>query len=185
MKRNLAVGIPFAILGAAVILLFIRLSSVSDNAGRMETTLGQLRDSLTSARRSLDSLRAQTPGLGEYMSTIQLHIAKLWFAAASSNWKLAKYELDELGETVEAAEGLHARRDSVDVSSVLQSVRQSQLPLLDESIAKGNFHAFSNAYNQTLAACNGCHRPAGYEFIHIIPPTRETVTNEEWKPGKR
>ena len=42
------------------------------------------------------------PALGEYMTTIQLHAGKLWFAAKASNWELAAYELHELEEPMEA-----------------------------------------------------------------------------------
>jgi hypothetical protein len=183
MNRNAAIGIAFAVLCTAMIVLFLRIAAARNESAAVRATMEQLRDSLGSARRSLDSLRAQTPGLGEYMSAIQLHTAKLWFAAQSSNWPLASYEINELGEAMDGAEGLHARRDSVDVSAVLQSVRQTQIALLDTAIATKNHRAFTAAYGQTLAACNGCHRPAGYGFIHIITPTREPVTNQRWNPG--
>src|SRR5438876_51182 len=132
INRNFASSVALALLSVVVVIIFIRVSSVSNESKRMKVALIQLRDSLGSAHRSLDSLRAQRPGLGEYMSTIQLHVAKLWFAGQSSNWKLAKYELDELGETIEGAEALHAKKDSVDVSAVLRSIRETQLPLLDQ-----------------------------------------------------
>lgn len=44
-----------------------------------------------------------SPGLGEFMTTMQLHMGKVWFAGKASNWDLARYELDELRETMEAA----------------------------------------------------------------------------------
>jgi hypothetical protein len=50
------------------------------------------------------------------MTTIQLHIGKLWFAAQASNWDLAEYELDELKETMEAAKGLNSEKNGVKVS---------------------------------------------------------------------
>jgi hypothetical protein len=73
------------------------------------------------------------PDLGEYMSTIQLHVPKLWIPAQSSNWGLATYELHELEETIEAAERLHAIKNGVNISTVLQSVEQTQLPFVDLS----------------------------------------------------
>jgi hypothetical protein len=173
------------LLTLAIISLFLWCGSVNREADRLSVNLGQMQDSLRFLHRMVDSLKAQTPGLGEYMSTIQLHVAKLWYAGQSSNWKLATYELDELGETMEAAEGLHARKNDVDVSAVLQSIRQTQLPLIGQSITQADIHGFKSAYDQTLAACNGCHRPAGYEFIHIITPTREPVTNQLWKASKQ
>ncbi|MGE5413642.1 MAG: hypothetical protein ACM3NW_05660, partial [Syntrophomonadaceae bacterium] len=40
----------------------------------------------------------EPPGLGELMTFNQMRHAKLWFAGEAGNWKLARYELDELGE---------------------------------------------------------------------------------------
>jgi hypothetical protein len=44
------------------------------------------------------------------MTTIQLHTAKLWFAAKASNWELAVYELHELEETMEAVKKLNVEK---------------------------------------------------------------------------
>ena len=185
MDRNRLLLACCCILAVAVVSLFLLASSIRRESERLAATVDGLNDSLALARRSVDSLRAFTPGLGEYMSTIQLHITKLWFAGHALNWKLASYELGELDETMEAAGALHARKKSVDITGVLESVRQTQLPLLERSISQNDLHAFENAYGQTLAACNGCHRPAGYEFIHIITPTHEPVTNQQWKMDDR
>ena len=48
-----------------------------------QTRMAQLEDSVVVLRKTVDSLGTLVPGLGEYMSTIQLHAAKLWFAAQS------------------------------------------------------------------------------------------------------
>lgn len=185
MSRRIFVSAAFGLLIIGVIFLFLKMSTVSKSATaeaqRLNASLIQLDDSLQMLHHTLDSLKAQMPGLGEYMSTMQLHTAKLWFAGQSFNWDLASYELHELEEAIEAAEGLHAFKDKVDISAVLQSVQQTQLPLLDRSIKQRSLRSFKDAYDQTLAACNGCHRPTGYAFIHIITPTREPVTNQQWK----
>jgi hypothetical protein len=173
MKRTLFTNIALGILTLFVVSQFLWTSSVKQDFDHMK-------DSVDVLNLVVDSLRAQVPGLGEYMTTIQLHAAKLWFASQASNWKLAQYELDELIEAMEAAESLHAKRKDVDISVVLRSVRLTQIPLLEQSLEKKNIHAFGDAYKQTLVACNGCHRPAGYEFIHIVIPNREPVTNQQW-----
>jgi hypothetical protein len=185
MSRNTPAIVAIALLVVAITLHFLWVSSARKEAKVLSETISQMRDSLDSLHRVVASLKEQAPGLGEYMSTIQLHIAKLWFAGQAANWKLAKYEHDELNETIEAAEGLHARKNNVDITAVLQSVQQTQLPLIEQAISKKNLPAFNNTYSQTLAACNGCHRPAGYEFIHIITPTREPVTNQLWNVNSR
>ncbi len=183
MQRTATILIALGAVCVAIAFQVFHTSSGERNAQRLRETVDQLRDSLGAVQKEVQTLRAQTPGLGEYMSTIQLHAAKLWFAARAGNWTLARYEHDEMDETMEAAEALHARKDSVDISAVLESVRQSQLTLLDREISARNWRGFREAYGQTLEACNGCHRPAGYPFIHIILPTREPVTNQEWRPS--
>lgn len=178
MKQKFISAAFFTLLVVAV-AVFFEILSINN---RFETEVGQLRDSLSTMQLTLDSLRAQTPGLGEYMSAIQLHAAKLWFAERALNWKLAAYELDELEETVEAAQVLHAVKNTVDISTVLESMKETQVLNLRTSLERKDPSAFGKAYNEMLSACNGCHRPAGYEFIHIIVPTREPVTNQSWKP---
>jgi hypothetical protein len=185
MNRNVFTSIALGFLALAMLLQFLWTSSVKNDTGRVAADLIQTKDSLVILHLVVDSLRAQTPGLGDYMTTMQLHTAKLWFAGQASNWKLAKYEIDELAETMEAAESLHARRKDVDVSSVLRSIRFTLVPLLDQALVKKSPPAFGDAYNQALVACNGCHRPAGYEFIQIITPTREPVSNQQWSARGR
>lgn len=181
MKTHVLLWVSVSVLTVAVALLFASTSVLRNEIGTMHIELASVRDSLALVHRVVDSLKAQQPGLGEYMTTMQLHAAKLWFAAGAANWKLAGYELAELDETMVAAEALHARRDSVDVSSVLESVRRTQLPVIGQLLRTKSTGGFIDAYGQTLAACNGCHRPAGYGYIHIIIPASEPVTSQQWK----
>ncbi len=185
MNRNYYIPIIFGILVLVVIYLFLKILSVSksyvaDN-GQLTTTMEQIRDSLGQTRRTIDSLEERMPGLGEYMSAIQLHVSKIWFAEQASNWELAKYELNELREAVEGAEALHVYRNSVNITAVLESVKQTQLPLLEQSLKLSEPRDFRIAYDQTLSACNGCHQAAGYKFIHIVLPKAEPVVNQDWK----
>lgn len=185
MNRNIPATVAVVILAVAVVLHFLWAYSEDKTLGVLAGDAVRMRDSLTVLQRAVDSLTAQRPGLGDYMSTIQLHAAKIWFAARASNWRLARYEHDELAETMESAEALGEKKNDVDITAVLQSVRQTQLPLLERAISSKDHRAFDDAYGETLAACNGCHRPAGYGFIHIVTPAREPVTNQQWKADTR
>ena len=180
----------YIIVGVVVVLLVflgIKISSLSGVIEARDTqyrvTINALRDSISGLQRQMDTLKQQVPGLGEYMSTIQLHISKLWFAAQASNWELSSFELDELNETIAAGEALHVVRNKVDITGVLQSVQNTQLQLLYQSLQNKEKESFTKAYGQTLDACNGCHRSAGYGFIHVIIPTSQPVTNQRWMPG--
>ena len=90
-----------------IVFLLFRIrrleSQVPDLGGSGGAGLAALRDSLERVQADVKIVRDMAPGLGEYMTTIQLHAGKLWFAAKAGNWPLAEYELDELEETMEAA----------------------------------------------------------------------------------
>jgi len=142
---------------------------------------GTLQESLKRVQAELASVKELAPGLGEYMTTIQLHAGKLWFAAKASNWELSQYELDELKETMEAAKALNAEKNGVKISNVLDSVLQTQVAQLAESIKRKSPAEFQKSYDDTLSACNGCHAEAGYKFIHIVRPSSPPVTNQKWE----
>src|SRR5689334_23225158 len=54
-----------------------------------------------------------SPGLGEFMSGIQVHHAKLWFAGKNENWKLADFEIHEIIEAVEDIQKFNTDRPEV------------------------------------------------------------------------
>jgi hypothetical protein len=89
--------------------------------------------------------------------------------------------VDELKETMEAAMALNAEKNGVKISSVLDSVLQTQVAELDQSIKSKSSTEFQKSYDETLSGCNGCHTEAGYKFIHIIRPTAPPVTNQKWE----
>jgi Skp family chaperone for outer membrane proteins len=143
--------------------------------------LAALQDSLKQVQADLATAKESMPGLGDYMTTIQLHVGKVWFAAKASNWELAQYELDELKETMEAAKALNVEKNGVKISDVLDSVLQTQVAQVAESIEDKSAVEFQKSYDETLSACNGCHTEAGYKFIHIVRPSAPPVTNQSWE----
>jgi hypothetical protein len=178
----------WGIVGLSVVVflfLIVRIVSLGNEIqaldARNNRELAALQDSLKRAQGELASAKELVPGLGEYMTTIQLHAGKLWFAAKASNWDLAEYELDELRETMQAAKGLNAEKNGVKISDVLDSVLQTQVAELDKSIKSKSQAEFQKSYDEALSACNGCHTEAGYKFIHIVRPSSPPVTNQKWE----
>jgi hypothetical protein len=167
------------------LFLIVRLVSIGNELQEIRDKnsreLAAIQESLKHAQADLASAKEAVPGLGEYMTTIQLHAGKLWFAAKAQNWELAGYELDELKETMEAAKALNAEKNGVKISGVLDSVLQTQVAQLAESIKRKRPAEFQKLYDETLSACNGCHTEAGYKFIHIVRPNVPPVTNQRWE----
>ena len=50
------------------------------------------------------------PGFGEFMSNIQAHHLKLWFAGQAQNWDLAYFEIHEIIEGFEDVEKYQSER---------------------------------------------------------------------------
>lgn len=189
MKRS---GYLAAALGVCLIVVVFLLIKTANLSSELQTaneknnrTAADLQASIQRAEAELAKLKESASGLGEYMTTIQLHAGKLWFAAKAANWELAQYELDELKETMEAAKGLNAEKNGIKISNVLDSVLQTQLPELDKSIKSKSQTKFQSSYDETLSACNGCHESAGYKFIHIVRPSASPVTNQRWEIGSK
>lgn len=181
MKENRTAYIVLGLLIVSVLVIGLWMSSTASEVEHLKTSVGEFSDSVQTLLATLDSLKEQMPGLGDYMSTIQLHTAKLWFAAQAANWELVRFELHELDETIEAAEMLHATKNNVNISSVLQSMRETQLFQMSQASDEKDLNAFKRIYGQTIEACNGCHRPAGYAFIHITHPSAPPVMNQSWR----
>src|SRR5580704_13060464 len=79
---------------------------------------GQSNEDTTALRAQVDRLQRQAdsayvPGLGEFMSGIQVHHAKLWFAGKAENWPLANFEIGEIRETGEDIEKYCTARPEV------------------------------------------------------------------------
>ena len=147
-----------------VLSLESRVRSIDERSGGGLTAL---QDSMKRMQGELANTKIIAPGLGEYMTTIQLHAGKLWFAAKAVNWDLAEYELDELKETIEAAKSLNAEKNGVKISNVLDSVLQTQVAQLAESIERKNSTQFQKSYDETLSACNGCHTESEIGRAHV------------------
>ena len=170
---------------SVIVFLLTRIASLTSEVqgirDQNNRALAAFQDSLKRTQADLATTKELAPGLGEYMTTIQLHAGKLWLAAKASNWELADYELDELKETMEAAKALNAEKNGVKISGVLDSVLQTQIAQLANTIKRKSPAEFQKAYDETLSACNGCHTEAGFKFIHIIRPTAPPVTNQQWE----
>ncbi len=166
-----------------VLIVVIRLTVLSldkqvkslggRNDGAVQASLGRLQTELATTKEL-------ALGLGEIMTTIELHPGKLWFAAKASNWELAEYELGELKETMEAAKAPNVENNRVKISNVLDSVLQTQIAQLAMATMQKNPAAFQKSNDETLSACNGCHTEAGYKFIQITRPNAPPVTNQKW-----
>jgi hypothetical protein len=184
MKNTAYLWGAMAICVALIAVLFFRVLNLENRVRSFGEPNGggdaALQESLKRVQAELATAKELAPGLGEYMTTIQLHAGKLWFAAKAGNWELAAYELHELEETMESVKKLNVEKNGVKISNVMDAVLQTQIAQLEKSIKQKNPTEFQNAYDETLSACNGCHTESGHRFIQIVRPAGPPVTNQKW-----
>jgi hypothetical protein len=142
-------------------------------------------DKVKKMQATIDSLQKQLaatykPGFGEFMSGIQTHHAKLWFAGTNSNWALADFEVHEIQEALEDVQQFCSDRPEVKaigminapIDSINNAIQQKSLPLF-----KSSFILLTNT-------CNTCHKETDHGFNVVTVPTSLPVVNQDFKPAK-
>jgi hypothetical protein len=132
-----------------------------------------------------DSLEKQLdktykPGLGEFMTGIQLHHAKLWFAGQNQNWPLADFEIHEILESLDDIEEFCKDRPEVKsigmikpaIDSVTYAIRQKDLQL------------FKNSFSVLTNTCNNCHKATDHAFNVVIVPVNPPVSNQDFRVAR-
>jgi hypothetical protein len=112
------------------------------------------------------------PGLGEIMSLQQMRHVKLWFAGQASNWELAAYEIDELGEGFDDVVMFHPTHKDSPVAPKDAIPRMVTEPLkeLRAAIDNRDSRAFEQAYDALTASCNDCHQATNFGFNRVQKP---------------
>jgi hypothetical protein len=117
---------------------------------------------------------AYKPGLGEFMSGIQIHHAKLWFAGNAGNWKLANFEVGEIKESLDDIEKYCMDRPEISSLPMIRPAFDS----VNAAVAAGSLPAFKTAFVLLTNTCNNCHRATKHEFNVIRVPDTPPFTNQ-------
>ena len=133
--------------------------------------------------KKIDSLQTQLnnsykPGLGEFMSQIQIHHAKLWFAGKYENWPLADFEVGEIREALDDIPKFCADRPEVKSIDVIEPAMDS----LSAAIKAKDQTRFDSSFTLLTATCNDCHKATNHGFNQIKIPDVPPVSNQVFKP---
>ncbi|HEV3221972.1 MAG TPA: hypothetical protein VGZ90_03800 [Puia sp.] len=134
-----------------------------------------LQNQIDSLRSRLDS--SYRPGLGEFMLSIQMHHAKIWFAGKNGNWGLADFEVGEIQETITDINKYCTDRPEI-----------SSLPMIDQpldslkiAITRKNIEAFKSSFILLTNTCNNCHKVTKHSFNVIKIPDTPPVSNQAFE----
>ncbi|GGA98220.1 hypothetical protein [Puia dinghuensis] len=148
--------------------------------GQHSTDAEALQAQVTRLQHQLDS--AYKPGLGEFMSGIQVHHEKLWFAGKAGNWKLADFEMGEIKESIDDIRQFCADRPEVASLPMINPAIDS----LNAAIKESNPARFTSSFMLLTTTCNNCHKVTKHEFNVIKVPDTPPFSNQVFaKPSEK
>ncbi|MEO6903134.1 MAG: hypothetical protein ABI315_08270 [Bacteroidia bacterium] len=146
----------------------------------------QKKDNTQLLEKRIDSLQIKLaatykPGFGEFMSQIQAHHAKLWFAGENENWKLADFEVHEIMELVEDIQKFQTeRKESRQIEMINPALNE-----INKAIQQKNLVLFKSNFTLLTNTCNDCHRATNFEFNVVKIPDIQPFSNQDFKMNER
>ena len=158
-----------------LILLIVGLWSCSQTTKNSQNLQNRI-DSLE--QKVADSYK---PGFGEFMSGIQAHHSKLWFAGQNQNWKLADFEIHEIMEALEDIQKYETDRKESQLIGLIK-------PAIDNvnlAIEQKNPELFKSGFTFLTNTCNSCHRATNFEFNVVKIPDSLPFSNQDFKVNEQ
>ena len=151
-----------------IIPSFIACKQQADNTKSLQSRVDSLEKKLATTYK---------PGFGEFMSSIQIHHAKLWFAGKNQNWELADFEMHEIGETIDAIKEYQTEREE---SKKVDMLKPS-LDAVNDAIQKKDPALFNSSYLLLTNTCNSCHKAVNFGFNVVKIPETPPFSNQAFK----
>jgi hypothetical protein len=134
----------------------------------------ELQNRIDFLERKLDS--TYKPGFGEFMSNIQVHHAKLWFAGENQNWPLADFEIHEIKENLENIQKFQSERKEAQMVIMINPAIDS----VSLAIQQKDPELFKTTYTSLTNGCNTCHRLVNYSFNQVKIPDAPPFSNQDF-----
>ena len=155
------------------------LSCVIAGCGSNSNEVQQLNTRIDSLSKEL--ARTYKPGLGEFMSGIQVHHEKLWFAGEAQNWALAGFEIGEIKETLDDIRTYNTDRAEIRSLVMIDPAIDS----ITNAIKQKNPLLFKSSFVLLTNTCNNCHHATNHEFNVIKIPDTPPFSNQDFKVQKQ
>ncbi len=158
----------FVTLSISVCLLTISCKQSGNSNAALQSRIDSLEKKLAATYK---------PGFGEFMSSIQIHHAKLWFAGKNKNWELADFEMHEIAETIDAIKEYQTEREE---SKKVDMIKPS-LDAVNDAIQKKDSALFNSSYLLLTSTCNNCHKAVNFGFNVVKVPETPPFSNQAFK----
>ncbi|MDP4263692.1 MAG: hypothetical protein Q8941_14285 [Bacteroidota bacterium] len=152
-----------------IVILIASCNRPNKEAEKMQATIDSLQKQLKETYK---------PGLGEFMTGIQTHHAKLWFAGQNQNWPLADFEVHEILESLDDIQAYCTERSEIKAIGMIKPPLDS----INNAIQQKNLQQFTSSFTLLTNTCNTCHKATDHGFNVVIIPTSLPVVNQDFKP---
>ncbi len=157
-----------------VLLSFLFFSCNNDSSG-----IKKLQSRIDSLEQIVNN--SYKPGFGEFMSAIQVHHAKLWFAGINENWDLADFEIHEIMENIDDIKKYETDRSESNSISMIEPA----LDTVNAAIRKKDIARFKNSFVLLTNTCNTCHQDVNYSFNDVKIPDSPPFSNQVFKKKEK
>jgi hypothetical protein len=153
----------------------LAIMTVASACKQQTHNTGSLQDRIDSLEKKL--AHTYKPGFGEFMSSIQIHHAKLWFAGMNQNWELADFEMHEIAETIDAIREYQPEREESKKVDMLEP----SLDAVNDALQKKDSALFNSSYILLTNSCNNCHKAVNFGFNIVKIPDKPPFSNQAFK----
>jgi len=157
------------------VILFLFIFSVALFACNQSADNQKLQTRIDSLEHQLAN--AYKPGLGEFMSGIQVHHIKLWFAGQNKNWGLADFEINEIKEALTGIQKYC--KDRPEISNI--EMINPAIDAVSDAIHKKDPDQFKNSYGLLTTTCNTCHQATQHQFNIIKIPDNPPFSDQDFQ----
>jgi hypothetical protein len=152
----------------AIIIVASSCKQQTESTGALQSRIDSLEKKLAATYK---------PGFGEFMSGIQVHHAKLWFAGKNQNWELADFEMHEIDEALDAIQQYETEREESKKVGMLKP----SLDAVKDAIDKKDPALFNSSYLLLTSTCNNCHKAVNFGFNVVKVPETPPFSNQAFK----
>ena len=156
-------------------LLLLLLIQGFDNCKRQNGGRRELVNRIDSLEKKLANF--YEPGFGEFMSSIQEHHSKLWFAGQEQNWKLADFEVHEIMEAIDDIKNYETERKESQLIGMIRPAIDS----VNHAIQQKSPARFRDYFMLHTGTCNKCYQAANFAFNVVKTPETSQFSNQEFK----
>ena len=118
--------------------------------------------------------------LAIYMSRLQSHFSKLYFAAKANNLPLSKFYVHEINESFETIIDANVVDDGHNISALAKQLGKGPFERFEKNLEENGSKGFDRAYDDLILNCNSCHVMTEHAFIKIMIPASPPVGNQNF-----